>query len=126
MNGRRLYHSLAISGLLALACGSSDGESVGSMDAGDRQDGGSREPGPDDTGGFAPDGIAATDRTAGDYRTRTRMIEPNSEMAVAAVGTKIYVLGGYPSTRTPVNTLQIYDSLTDRWNRGAPYPITIH
>jgi N-acetylneuraminic acid mutarotase len=54
------------------------------------------------------------------------MIEPNSEMAVAAVGTKIYVLGGYPSSRTPVNTLQIYDTATGTWKRGAIYPITIH
>jgi N-acetylneuraminic acid mutarotase len=47
-------------------------------------------------------------------------------MAVAEAGGKIYVLGGYPSSRVTQDTLQIYDPATDEWKLGKPLPIPIH
>jgi N-acetylneuraminic acid mutarotase len=54
------------------------------------------------------------------------MLDPNSEMAVAAVGGKVYVLGGYPASRVTQDTLQIYDIASDSWTRGTPAPIPLH
>ncbi len=73
-----------------------------------------------------PDMGSAALPAAGEYGTRARLLEPNSEFALATVGTKVYVLGGYPASRTPQTTLQIYDTTTDTWSRGTPYPSTIH
>jgi N-acetylneuraminic acid mutarotase len=47
-------------------------------------------------------------------------------MAVAEVDGKIYVLGGYPSSRIPQTTVQVYDPATDRWDRATPLPVAIH
>jgi N-acetylneuraminic acid mutarotase len=84
-------------------------------------------------GGDVADGPpgAATDASPlapapGAYGTRAPLLDPNSETAVAVVGTKIYVLGGYPSSRVPVDSLQIYDTVTNRWTEGARHPTTIH
>jgi N-acetylneuraminic acid mutarotase len=81
---------------------------------------------PADAAPLRGDGATAGDPAAGEYGARSTLLEPNSEMAVATVGTRLYVLGGYPSTRIAVNTLQVYDATTDKWTRGKSYPITIH
>jgi N-acetylneuraminic acid mutarotase len=47
----------------------------------------------------------------------------NSETAVADLNGKIYVIGGYPSDRKTVATVQIYDSATDKWQIVAPLPL---
>jgi N-acetylneuraminic acid mutarotase len=69
---------------------------------------------------------AASDPQPGEYGTRARTLEPNSEMAVAELDGKVYVLGGYPASRVTQNTLQIYDTRTDSWSIGAPAPIPLH
>jgi N-acetylneuraminic acid mutarotase len=43
-------------------------------------------------------------------------------MAVAELGGKIYVLGGYPANRVTVTTVQVYDVATDSWTLGPPLP----
>jgi N-acetylneuraminic acid mutarotase len=50
----------------------------------------------------------------------------NSETGVAAVDGKIYVVGGYPSDRKTVATVQMYDSATDRWQIVAPLPVPLN
>lgn len=82
--------------------------------------------GPQTGTGEASDAAATGNPAAGEYGARATLLEPNSEMAVAAIGARLYVLGGYPSTRVPVSTFQIYDATTDTWTRGKSYPITIH
>jgi N-acetylneuraminic acid mutarotase len=62
----------------------------------------------------------------GDYGTRASLLEPNSEMAVAADGGKIYVLGGYPASRQTQSTLQVYDVATNKWTLGKPLPMRVH
>jgi len=60
------------------------------------------------------------------WSTRAPLLEPFSEIAVAEVGGKIYVIGGYPSTRVYVDTVQVYDSAADRWDYSVPLPQPMH
>lgn len=62
----------------------------------------------------------------GSYGQRRALPDANSEMGVAEVGGKIYVLGGYPSSRVVQSTFQVYDMASDSWSKAAPYPVTIH
>ena len=50
----------------------------------------------------------------------------NSEIAVAEIDGRIYVIGGYPSTRVYVDTVEVYDSQTDQWWFGNPVPQPLH
>ena len=60
------------------------------------------------------------------WNTRAPLPEPNSETAVTQLDNKIYVLGGYPSTRKSVVTVQVYDTSEDRWELAAPLPMPIN
>jgi N-acetylneuraminic acid mutarotase len=51
---------------------------------------------------------------------------PNSETGVAVLDGKIYVVGGYPSDRKTVATVQVYDSATDRWQIVSPLPVPLN
>ena len=61
-----------------------------------------------------------------EWGNRAPLIKPNSEMAVAHLDGKIYIIGGYPSTRISVNTVQVYDIKSDSWRLTTPYPTTIN
>ena len=50
----------------------------------------------------------------------------NSEIAVAELAGKIYVIGGYPWDRKTVATVQMYDSATDKWQIVAPLPVPLN
>ena len=72
-----------------------------------------------------PHGALATNaqqffRVISRWRTRANLIEANSEMGVAELNGKIYVLGGYPASRITVNTVQVYDSVSNTWRLSAP------
>src|SRR5688500_1837781 len=58
----------------------------------------------------------------GEWGTRAALIEPNSELPVAELHGKLYLLGGYPGTRLTVRTVQIYDIASDRWELGPSLP----
>lgn len=58
----------------------------------------------------------------GEREVRAGLIEPNSELALAELNGKLYLLGGYPSSRQTVRTHQIYDIASDRWELGPPLP----
>ena len=60
------------------------------------------------------------------WNTRAPLPEPNSETAVTQLDNKIYVLGGYPSPRKSVVTVQVYDTSEDRWELAAPLPMPIN
>ena len=70
---------------------------------------------------FASVAVAA-DPEPGHWGMRAPLLEPNSEFAVAELGGKIYVLGGYPAGRVTVKTVQIYDTAADQWVIGPPLP----
>ncbi len=69
---------------------------------------------------------AADSKPMSEWGKRGDLVEPNSEMAVAYLDGKIYVVGGYPSTRKSVDTVQVYDVKTDKWSLTTPYPTTIN
>lgn len=66
--------------------------------------------------------LQPTTPTTSEWSTRAPPLAPNSETAVAELDGKIYVIGGYPSTRITVATVQVYDSRMDRWEFAAPLP----
>ena len=71
--------------------------------------------------------MAPADRTASpEWGRRATLLLPNSEMAVAQLGRKIYVIGGYPSTRISAATVQVYDNDKDSWRLTTPYPTPIN
>ena len=59
----------------------------------------------------------------GEWGLRAPLIEPNSELAFAELNGKIYLLGGYPTSRLTVRTVQVYDIALDRWELGPPLPM---
>jgi N-acetylneuraminic acid mutarotase len=60
------------------------------------------------------------------WTERMPLLEPYSEFAVAQLGRTIYAIGGYPSTRVYVATVQVYDADADRWEYGVPAPQPLH
>ena len=58
----------------------------------------------------------------GEWGIRAALIEPNSELPIAELNGKLYLLGGYPSSRLTVRTVQIYDIANDRWEIGPQLP----
>jgi N-acetylneuraminic acid mutarotase len=58
----------------------------------------------------------------GRWTSGAAMPSERSEVAVAEVGAKIYVLGGFRGEQE----LEIYDPAADRWSRGAAIPRAVH
>ena len=59
-------------------------------------------------------------RVVSRWSTRAVLPEANSEMGVAELDGKIYVLGGYPASRITVNTVQVYNSSNNTWQITRP------
>ena len=53
------------------------------------------------------------------------MLALRSEISVAEMGDRIYVMGGYPGTRITVDDVQVYDSRTDSWAAEPPLPVPL-
>jgi N-acetylneuraminic acid mutarotase len=58
----------------------------------------------------------------GTWRTLAPMPTPRSEVAVAAVGGKIYVVGGFEGDGSTSDTVEVYDPATDTWTQAPPLP----
>ena len=128
--------------LIGLACGSEspalDGSPVADGSVASGVDAavagladGARAPEPGaDAGGLqqsdavAGDGILVP--APGEYGELMDLLQANSEMAVAQLDGKIYVVGGYPSTRQVQTAVQVYDPQTDQWSQARPLPLPIH
>jgi hypothetical protein len=65
-------------------------------------------------------------RVVSHWGTRSTLPEANSEMAVGAVNGKIYVAGGYPSSRVTTDTVQEYDPVTGEWSLTTPLPMPLN
>jgi N-acetylneuraminic acid mutarotase len=61
-------------------------------------------------------------QVSGRWSTGAPMPSVRSEVAVAEVGGKVYVVGGFGGD-TP---LEIYEPTADQWSRGAPIPRPLH
>src|SRR5919112_4093239 len=73
-----------------------------------------------DEPGTTPTGATPVD--PGEWGLRTALIAANSELALAELNGKLYLLGGYPASRQTARTVQIYDIASDRWELGPPLP----
>ena len=62
----------------------------------------------------------------GTWDTRAPLLAANSECAVAQLGNELYVIGGYPSDRVTVDTVQVYDIAADSWRITTPLPQPIN
>jgi non-specific serine/threonine protein kinase len=49
-----------------------------------------------------------------------------TEVAAAAVGRRIWVLGGYGSDGTTLATAEVYDTATGSWSRGPDLPLAVN
>src|SRR6516225_3959362 len=58
----------------------------------------------------------------GRWTTGSPLPSARTEVAVAEVGGKIYVVGGFRGERE----LEVYDPAADRWSRGASIPRALH
>ena len=96
--------AIALLALLSVACGGSKGESSGPPTA--------------PTAPSSP----SEQVNGGQWTVRAALIEPNSELALAEVNGKIYLLGGYPASRQTARTVQVYNIATDRWELGPQLP----
>jgi N-acetylneuraminic acid mutarotase len=70
--------------------------------------------------------VVAAQATESIWARGTPLLEPYSEIAVAGLDGRIYVIGGYPSSRVYVDTVQVYDPRTDRWDYTTPLPQAMH
>ena len=61
-------------------------------------------------------------RSRAQWAHRAELLAPNSEFAVAELGGKLYILGGYPADRVTVTTVQVYDIAADSWELGPDLP----
>ena len=80
----------------------------------------SGEPGGSPTGPTPTDPGGQVD--GGQWSQRAPLIEANSELAFAEVSGKLYLLGGYPSSRQTVRTVQVFDIASGNWQLGPPLP----
>lgn len=60
------------------------------------------------------------------WSTRANLLVANSEMGVAELNGKIYVLGGYPSSRVTSPTVQVYDAVSNTWQLSTPMPVALN
>lgn len=65
----------------------------------------------------------STGPAPGQWGNRANLLEANSEFATAELNGKIYVLGGYPSSRVTQRSVQVYDIARDSWTRGPELPV---
>src|SRR3954451_9321744 len=56
------------------------------------------------------------------WRYGPRLPVAVSEVGVAALGTRVHVLGGYVGGRPHSTTHLVLDTRTGRWSRGVPLP----
>lgn len=60
------------------------------------------------------------------WRQHTSAPSERSEVAATAVGQKIYVAGGFAGDGSSVDTVEVYDAATDRWEAAPPLPVPVN
>jgi hypothetical protein len=76
---------------------------------------------------------AATDSTApidlaspGTWAVLAPVPTPRQEVAVVALGGRVFVIGGLGAGAQPVATVEAYDPEANRWEPRAPLPVPVH
>jgi N-acetylneuraminic acid mutarotase len=75
-----------------------------------------------------PAGPAPAPTRAGDPAWRRLAPAPSerTEVAAAAVGDRIYVLGGYAPDGATLATVEVYDTGADAWSAGPDLPVAVN
>jgi Kelch motif/Galactose oxidase, central domain len=60
------------------------------------------------------------------WRTLAPAPSPRTEVAAAAVGDHIWVLGGYGPDGATLATVEVYDTTSDTWERGPDLPVAVN
>ena len=60
------------------------------------------------------------------WRTLAPVPTERTEVAAAAVGDRIWVLGGYGPDGATLATAEVYDTTTDTWARGPDLPVAVN
>lgn len=122
MNLARLAtHALIACAALA-ACGEDGGNEAGVV--GD--DGGTDAEAPLE--GAAPPADASVDapRLAASWSPRPSLPAAQQEVAVVALGGKLYVLGGFAPGEVTTSIVSVFDPATGDWSTAAPLPRPMH
>jgi Kelch motif len=77
--------------------------------------------------GHTTDSAAPVDQTApGRWTQLTPMPTARQEVAVAAYGGRVWVIGGFGPGAEPVATVETYDPALNLWETRAPLPVAVH
>ena len=60
------------------------------------------------------------------WRAMAAVPSERTEVAAAAVGDRIWVLGGYAPDGATLATAEVYDTSADRWARGPDLPVAVN
>jgi non-specific serine/threonine protein kinase len=78
----------------------------------------------------APERAPLTSAAPADGEPAWRTLAPapseRTEVAAAAVGERIWVLGGYAPDGATLATVEVYDTATDTWARGPDLPVAVN
>jgi N-acetylneuraminic acid mutarotase len=69
---------------------------------------------------------AASPARGGSWTTAAPLAEPRQEVAVAELGGRVYVIGGFRANGSIADTVEVYDPERDAWDRAAPLPVPLH
>jgi N-acetylneuraminic acid mutarotase len=77
--------------------------------------------------GRITDSSAPVDQSApGRWTTLTPLPAPRQEVAVAALGDRVWVIGGFGEGAEPVATVETYDPALNIWETRASLPVALH
>jgi len=77
--------------------------------------------------GIRTDSDAPVDQTSpGRWTHLTPVPTTRQEVATAALGTRLVVIGGFDESAEPVDAVEAYDPETNAWEPLAPYPMAVH
>ena len=65
-------------------------------------------------------------RTPGRWDALAPMLTARQEVAVAALGGHVWVIGGFGAGAEPVATVERYDPATNSWDTRPPLPVAVH
>lgn len=71
-------------------------------------------------------GADAPPRAAGTWSARASMPAPQQEVAVVALGGKIYVIGGFAAEQATTAVVSVFDPAVGAWSTAAPLPEALH
>lgn len=77
--------------------------------------------------GMTTESGAPVDQTApGTWLVLAPMPTARQEVAVAALGGRVYVIGGFGPGAEPSDLVEMYDPATNRWAARAKFPVALH